>query len=636
MSVPAPPADPPPETEGAAPGPSGTLWLATLGVVFGDIGTSPLYAFRECFAPGAAAPRPENVLGVLSLIAWALVLLVSVKYVWLVLRADHEGEGGVLALMAEAVEDAPRSAVWRRGIVGLGIFGAALLYGDGMITPAISVLSAIEGLTAVTPRFEPWVVPIACGILLALFGLQRRGTGGVGRAFAPIALVWFVTLGLLGLAAILERPDVLQGLRPDLGVAFLARNPGVALPVLGAVFLTVTGAEALYADLGHFGPAPIRRAWFALALPALLLNYFGQGANALDHPASLEQPFYALAPPVLLVPLVGLATAATIIASQAVITGAFSLTRQARQLGYWPRIEVRHTEAGRMGQVYLPAVNRLLLVATLALVLGFGTSSALAGAYGVAVSMTMAITTVLAAVCARVRFGWPRVGVIGLAAAFGLVDVSFLGANLTKIGQGGWLPLAVAIAVVAAMASWRRGRARVAASLAGGRVSFASFYEDLVRHPLPCVPGSAVFLDSNPDGVPRTLLHNIKHNHVIHEHVIFLHLETEPRSRVPETQRLEVHELAPGFARVLARHGFMELPNVPALLERAHGKGLPFDPATTTYFLGREKLVVRPGRGPLRLASAIFAFLSRNAQGAADQLGIPANRVVELGVQVEV
>lgn len=615
--------------------PAGALVLTALGVVFGDIGTSPLYAFRECFTgPHGAAPRPENILGVLSLIFWALILLVSLKYITLILRADRHGEGGVLALMAQAVQGSGASSPRRFWLIGLGVFGAALLYGDSMITPAISVLSAIEGLRVVTPRLDPYVVPLACALLVALFFIQRRGTGGVGRAFGPVALAWFAVLALLGLRAILERPDVLWALRPDFGLRLLASDGRTAVAVLGAVFLAVTGAEALYADLGHFGLRPIRRAWFGLVLPALLLNYFGQGAQALAHPAALHHPFYALAPAGLVLPLVGLAAGATIIASQAVISGAFSLTRQARQLGYLPRLEVRHTSAGQIGQVYLPWVNRGLLLATLALVLGFGTSSALAGAYGVAISATMAITTLLAAFCARRRFGWRVAWVVPLALLFGGVDLGFLGANLAKIAQGGWFPLAVASLAFVVMASWKRGRSRLAARLAQDRVPFQRFYEDLLQHPLPSVPGTAVFLDSNSEGIPRTLLHNIKHNRVIHELVIFLHIQVEEVSRVPTAQRLRIHELAPGFLRLTGCYGFMQVPQVPELLEEARSRGFALDPMTTTFFLGRETLVRPRSHGLGRLATEIFAFLSRNSESAVEHLGIPPNRVIEIGIQV--
>ncbi|RMF22007.1 MAG: potassium transporter Kup, partial [Deltaproteobacteria bacterium] len=516
-----------PQVHGA---PSGgrlaALALGALGVVYGDIGTSPLYAFRECFAHVGGLPvTPDNVLGVLSLIFWSLILVISVKYLMLVMRADNRGEGGILALMTLVIAGRERGDRFRRMILVLGIFGATLLYGDGVITPAISVLSAIEGLAVATPVLQTAVVPISVAILIALFLIQRQGTGSVGAAFGPVTLVWFVCLACLGLPHILEEPRIALALSPIPAISFFAQNGLEGIRVLGAVFLVVTGGEALYADMGHFGARPIRLAWFTIVLPALVINYFGQGALLIGHPEAARNPFYLMAPSWALYPLVGLATAATVIASQAVISGAFSLTRQAVQFGFLPRVEIRHTSTEQAGQVYVPAVNWALLAMTLSAVVGFGSSSNLSGAYGVAVTTTMVITTILLFFCMRRRWNWGPLRSVLVTAALLFVDLAFFGANMTKILIGGWFPLLIAGSVYAVMSTWRRGRQLVVQHLLHGLPSLDYFVRDLKEHPPVRVPGTAVFLVSDSGHVPQVLMHNIKHNKIVHEQIVVLTIE---------------------------------------------------------------------------------------------------------------
>ncbi len=611
------------------------LTLAALGVVFGDIGTSPLYAFRECFAghDGVAA-TPANILGLLSLILWSLILVVAVKYLVFVLRADNRGEGGILALMALVVPQRPQSGHRRSSILVLGIFGAALLYGDGMITPAISVLSAVEGLELATPVLEPAVLPLAVAILVALFLLQRAGSERVGRVFGPVTLVWFLCLAGLGLSWIVRRPGVLVAINPVHGVEFFLRNGMAGFWVLGSVFLVVTGGEALYADMGHFGRRPIRLAWFALVFPALALNYLGQGALVLKDPRAVANPFYLLAPSWALYPLLLLATAATVIASQAVISGAFSLTRQALQLGYAPRLEVRHSSAYQIGQVYVPWVNWVLMLATVALVLGFRSSGNLAGAYGVAVASTMVVTTLLAFACARKRWKWPLAGAAA-AAGFLAMDLAFFGAILSKLGEGGWVPLLVAVLAYILMTTWKQGRRLLSDRLREGRLPIEGFLDSLAGERLARVPGTAVFMDPSRSGTPRTLLHNIKHNKVVHKQVILLTVVSEEVPRVAAAERLEVSRLRLGFVRVVARYGFMETPDVPEILRRLEPLGFTVDLMQTTFFLGRETLIQTRKRGMARWRKGLFAFLARNAQRATLHFHIPPGRVVELGLQVE-
>jgi KUP system potassium uptake protein len=608
------------------------LTLAALGVVYGDIGTSPLYAIRECFlGPHAIQLTSQNVFGVLSLIVWSLVIVISIKYLGFVMRADNRGEGGILALMALIARE--REIRGRRLMIWLGLFGAALLYGDGMLTPTISVLSAVEGLHVATSAFDKYVIPITIGILVALFSIQHRGTGRVGRAFGPVVVVWFLTIGALGLAAIIRHPAVLGALDPRHGVTFFRENHWRGYVVLGSVFLAVTGGEALYADMGHFGVRPIRLAWFALALPALLLNYFGQGAQLLLTPAAVENPFYHLAPDWLLYPLVILATTAAVIASQAVISGAFSLTRQAVQLGYSPRVEIEHTSSEDIGQIYVPVINWGIMVAAIGLVLGFRSSSALAGAYGVAVSTTMVITTILAYRVARELWGWTRWMGAFLLGGFLIVDLAFFGANILKVGQGGWFPLAIGVIVFALMTTWKRGRSILAQRLRAS-LSLEDFLQGLGAKSMR-VPGIAVFMTQEPEGTPVTLLHNLKHNKVLHQRVVLLTILGEEVPYVAPDQRLKVEEKGKGFYRVIGRFGFMEDPNVPELLARAKPFGLEFAPLETTYFLGRETLIPSKKPGMAMWREHLFAFMARNAHRATAYFRIPPNRVVELGAQVE-
>jgi KUP system potassium uptake protein len=611
------------------------LTLAALGVVYGDIGTSPLYAMREAFGQTGALPLTEaTVLGVLSLISWSLFTVVTLKYVIVILRADNRGEGGVLALAALAHRAV--SSRHRRTVLVLAMFGAALFYGDGLITPAISVLSAIEGLKVATPLFEPYVVPIALGILIALFVIQSRGTGKIGMLFGPVVCLWFTVIGLLGLVQIIKAPHVLLALDPTYGLAMFAHHRWAAFITLGAVFLAVTGGEALYADMGHFGRRPIRVAWFGLVLPALLLNYFGQGALLLENPAALANPFYLLAPSWGLYAMVVLATWATVIASQAVISGVFSISAQAVQLGYLPRLNVRHTSAQRIGQIYIAGINWLLLAGVVLLVLGFQSSSNLAAAYGIAVSGTMAITTVLATIVARRRWGWPLALVLAVFGAFLAIDLTFLSANALKIFAGGWFPIVLAAAVFMVMSTWRRGREVMFEHLYRGAPPLDSFLTSLSRRPPLRVPGTAVFLTANPDRVPRALLHNLKHNKVLHERVVVLKVESEDVPRVPISERVQVEHMSANFHRVLLRYGFMERPDVPAAL------GLcqlgPPEPTLMdiSFFLSRETFIPSARPDLSWWQEQIFVRMANAALDATRFFRLPPNRVVELGSQVEI
>lgn len=612
-----------------------SLSLLAMGVVYGDIGTSPLYALRECFYGSHRVPlTEENILGVLSLIVWSLVIVVTVKYHIYVLRFDNRGEGGILALLGliGGRSGVPAPAF----LVALGVFGAALLYGDGMITPAISVLSAIEGLEVATPLFNPYVLPLTVAILLVLFFFQRRGTAGVGKIFGPVILTWFGVLALLGLRGIVNEPSVLFALNPFHAIRFFAANGIAGFLVLGAVFLVATGGEALYADLGHFGERPIQIDWFTIVGPALVLQYLGQGALLIRHPEAAHNPFYMLAPKWALYPLVALATAATVIASQAIISGAFSLTRQAIQLGYLPRMEIIHTSGTVIGQIYIPSVNWALALATIALVLGFRTSSNIAGAYGVAVSTTMIITTILAYTVARQRLGWSRLTAGAVTAAFLVADVAFLGANAFKIAAGGWLPLLVAAIVFVMMTTWRRGREVLSAKLRAGALPPDLFVESLRINPPARVPGTAVFMHRTPGIIPSTLLHSLKHYKALHECVLLLTIDVEDVSHLNGAGRLTVLPLGEGIHRVTARYGYMEEINIPALLARAAEQGLPTEPMQTTYFLGRETLIVTKQRDGMPFwRRKLFASMMKNAESAARFFRIPPNRVVELGAQIE-
>ena len=610
--------------------------LGALGVVYGDIGTSPLYAMRECFSgTHPIAATPTNVLGVLSLIFWALVIVISIKYLVFVLRADNRGEGGILALMSlvRPRSEGVRGARWL--LIGIGIFGAALLYGDGVITPAISVLSAVEGLTVAAPVFERAVLPTTIAILFGLFFFQRRGTGGLGAIFGPVMFVWFATLAVLGVSHIVREPHVFAAINPLRAVDFFAANRWQGFLTLGTVFLVVTGGEALYADLGHFGKRPIRLAWFVVALPALLLNYFGQGALLLQNPEAASNLFYRMAPSWALYPLVGIATAAAVIASQALISGVFSLTSQAVQLGYVPRLAIEHTSAKERGQIYIPVVNWALMVSCIALVAGFRTSSNMAAAYGIAVTATMIITTILLFVVERKLWGWPLVGALVFSGFFSVIDLAFFGANIVKIAHGGWFPLVVAALVFTVMTTWQRGRQILYDRIKETALSDEDFLRSIERRPPPRVSGTAVFMDRTVEGVPLTLLHNLKHNKVLHERVLILTISTEEVPYVPDESQAEVSDLGLGICRVVARYGFMENADVPELLKGLQASGASFDLDSTTYFLGRETLLAtrRPGMALWR--ERFFAWMMRNAQGAALFFRLPANRVVEIGAQIE-
>ena len=606
-----------------------SLSLLALGIVYGDIGTSPLYAMRECFTgQHAVAPTPENVYGVLSLIFWTLVTVVTIKYHVYVIRFDNRGEGGILALLGLIGLTRKRKGAVKATLVIMGVFGAALLYGDGMITPAISVLSAVEGLEVATPFFKPYVIPITIAILVLLFAFQRRGTAGIGAVFGPIMLGWFSVLAVLGVRGIVLHPSVLWSLNPMHAATFFAHNGLHGFLVLGAVFLVATGGEALYADLGHFGEKPIQIDWFSVAAPALMLQYLGQGALLIEHPRAAANPFYFLAPQWSVYPLVILATCATIIASQAIISGAFSLTRQAIQLGYLPRMEIVHTSSAEIGQIYMPTVNWALMAATIVLVIGFGSSSNIAGAYGVAVSTTMIITTILAYVVARDLRGWSRLLAGTITAAFLAGDLAFLVANYAKIVAGGWFPLLIAGAVFTIMTTWRRGRELLGAKLRDGALSPELFVKSLGARPPIRVPGIAVFMHRNPEVIPSSLLHSLKHYKALHERVVLLTIETEESSHVGDDERFTVEELGAGIRRVRARYGYMEDVDVPALLSQT----MKLPEMETTYFLGRETLIVRK-RGGWR--EKIFASMTRNAESAARFFRLPANRVVELGAQIE-
>jgi len=614
------------------------LTLTAIGVVYGDIGTSPLYTVRECFyGTHAVAVTQENVLGVLSLILYALFIVVSIKYIVIVMRADNQGEGGILALTA--LIPVPRKdtlGAMLPLLVGLGIFGAALLYGDGMITPAISVLSAVEGLQVATPLFAPYVVPISVAILVGLFVVQQYGTHRVGGLFGPVMVIWFLTIAGLGLMWIAREPSVVGAINTIHAVRYFRAHgmPGIA--VLGAVFLAVTGAEALYADMGHFGKHPIRLAWFTLVLPALVLNYFGQGALMLIDGAAAQQPFFLLAPSWALYPLVALATVAAIIASQALISGAFSLTQQAIQLGYAPRLDIEHTSSDAMGQIYVPQVNWALMVATIVIVIGFGSSSALAAAYGIAVTMTMVITAVLLYVIAVERWHWPKPIAISVISIFLAVDLTFFGANLLKVAQGGWLPLLIGAFVFTLMTTWKTGRRIVAERLTARAIPIDHFMQVIIAAPPVRVPGTAVFMTAQPRGTPPALAHNLRHNKVMHEYVVILTVSTAPVPFASPDEQIHVENLGHGVFTMRLLYGFMQDPIVPDALRAAQARGLDIDADDVTYFLGRETILVTHRRGMAIWREKLFVLMTRNAVRATAFFRLPPERVVELGVQVEI
>ncbi|WP_081880361.1 potassium transporter Kup [Paenirhodobacter enshiensis] len=612
------------------------LTLGAVGVVYGDIGTSPLYALREAVAAaGASSGRvpAETVLGVLSLILWTLVVIVSVKYVTILLRADNDGEGGTLSLLALAQRAVGRPSA---AVLILGILGAALFYGDALITPAISVLSAIEGLVLVMPGSERFVVPAAIGIIAGLFAIQRQGTDAVARFFGPVMLVWFAVLALAGVWRILDAPAVLAALNPWYAAAFMVGHPAVALVVLGAVFLAVTGAEALYADMGHFGRRPIRLGWFAVAFPALVLNYMGQGALLLVHPETLSNPFYLMFPDWALSPLVILATLATIIASQAVITGTFSLTQQAVQLQLLPRMNIRHTSEAHPGQIYLPSVNALLLIGVLSLVIMFGSSSALAAAYGISVTGTMVITAVLTMVVAHRHWGWSVPASVALMIPFLLIDLVFLGANLVKIADGGFVPIGIAAAMLVVMWSWRRGTGLMLARDSESALPLATLLGQINEKSVASVPGTAVFLTADPAMAPVALLHSLKHFKALHEQNMILTVRTANVPHVPEAARVSIAEIAPRFRQILLSYGYAEDPDVPQALMLCRRKGLKFDIMATSFILSRRRLRLSSRSLMPRWQARVFIYLSRNSASASDYFRIPAGRVVELGTQMNV
>ena len=611
------------------------LALAALGVVYGDIGTSPLYAVKEVFAGNHPIPvTMANIYGSLSLFFWALVIIVSIKYVTFIMRADNRGEGGIMAMIALALhtaQDKPHHAKW---IMIVGVLGAAMFYGDGMVTPAMSVLSAVEGLEVGAPALHPFIIPITIIVLFGLFFVQKSGTAVVGAFFGPVMLVWFSVLAALGLSNIVVHPDILLAINPLYGIEFLLENKAMSLVAMGNVVLAVTGAEALYADMGHFGRKPISRAWFAFVLPALVLNYFGQGALMLADPETAKNPFFLSAPDWALYPLICLATVATVIASQAVISGAFSVTRQAMQLGFVPRMEVQHTSEKEQGQIYLPAVNWGLMVAVMILVLGFKSSNNLAAAYGIAVTGDMVITSVLATVVvAKVwKWGWFRAGL--LFACFLSVELVFLAANILKIPDGGWFPLVAGFAVFVLMTTWKRGRQLLSERLRGERLELSMFLDSLATSMPTRVAGTAVFLNADPKGVPHALLHNLMHNKVLHERVVLLSVQFFDVPYVPDIDRVEVRPLKENFWSVVIQYGFKDLPNVPDDLALCADAGLEFSSLETSYFIGRETLIPRLGSDMAFWREKIFVAMFRNAGSATAFFKIPSNRVVELGTQV--
>ncbi|MGE3431104.1 MAG: potassium transporter Kup [Ramlibacter sp.] len=612
------------------------LTLGAIGVVYGDIGTSVLYAVKEVFGSGHVPFTHANVYGVLSIFFWTLTVIVSIKYVVLVLRADNHGEGGLIAMLAlasQAVKDKPALRKW---LLGIGIFGTSLFYGDGVITPAISVLSAVEGLEVVSPAFKQYVIPLTLVILFGLFAVQKRGTGGIGRFFGPITLAWFMALAVLGVSHIVRHPEILAAISPHHALGFMFTNPGTTFIILGAVVLCVTGAEALYADLGHFGKRPIRLAWFTVAMPALTLNYFGQGALLLDNPDAIKNPFYLMAPDWALIPLVLLATMATVIASQALITGAFSVTKQVIQLGYLPRLNIQHTSVRDTGQIYIPFVNWGLFVAIVLAVVMFRSSSNLAAAYGIAVTLDMLITTTLTFFV--IRYGWkyPLALCVAATGIFFVVDLAFFSSNMLKLFHGGWFPLLIGGAIFTLMMTWKQGRELLNQKLRADAIDLKSFLEAVFVSPPARVEGSAVFLTAEPGTVPNALLHNLKHNKVLHEHNLFVTVRSHEVPWIGLDKRLAIESLGHNCWQVVVHYGFKNDPDLPRALEQIRARGCELAPMSTSYFLSRDVVVPTIGGGMAAWREKLFAQMHHNASGAADFLNLPNNSVVELGSKIEI
>lgn len=614
-----------------------SLAVAALGVVYGDIGTSPLYTVKECFhGHHGAELNAQNVIGIISLIFWALTMVVVVKYLTFVMRADHDGEGGILALLALATQGRSprRNWEWTAVVAMLGLFGASLLYGEGVITPAISVLSAVEGLSVATNVLDPFIVPITVIILVALFGVQRRGTGRIGGIFGIAMTLWFLSIGAAGLSWVIREPRILVALNPIYAIGFLSHHGLHGFLVLGAVVLCITGGEALYADMGHFGRGPIRIAWYGIVFPSLIMNYFGQGALLLTRgKEALESPFYGLVPGSLLYPMVAISTIAAVIASQALISGSFSITHQAVQLGYLPRMNVVHTSSHTVGQIFIPGVRNLMMIASVALVLGFRHSSNLAAAYGISVTGTMTITTILFYVVMQRRWGRPRA--LALTTLFACFDLAFFGSNLAKIPQGGWFSVGLALIVFSIMVTWRRGRTALRERARSSVLPIEMFLADVAASKPTRVPGTAVFLSLNPDVAPAALLHNYKHNKILHNQVLMLNVALERVPEVNPAERVKIRSFNDGFYQVVARYGFMERPNVPEILRYCGEQGIVIGP-DTSYYLSRETLMLTGKSGMAPWRKALFSFLSRNAHSATDFFSIPVDRVVELGMQVEI
>ena len=604
--------------------------------MYGDIGTSPLYALRECFhGPHSIVPSEGNVLGVLSLIFWSLIIIISIKYVIIVMRADNDGEGGILALMSLVSSAEKKSGFKYIFITTLWLFGAALLYGDGIITPAISVLSAVEGLKIATPFFNPYIIPLTVLILVSLFAVQYKGTAGVGKIFGPITFIWFIVIAVLGISSIAKNPDVLRAINPYFALHFFVDNGFHGFVILGSVFLVVTGGEALYADLGHFGKSPIKLAWFSLVLPCLLLNYFGQGALILKNVAAVENPFYYLAPEWALYPLVILATIATVIASQALISGAFSITFQALQLGFLPRMRILHTSEDERGQIYIPQINWILLVCTIALVLGFKSSSNLAAAYGIAVTSTMVITTILLSVAMVKLWKWSKLVVFFVITFFLIIDLSFWGANLLKVLQGGWVPLTMGAVIYFLMTTWHNGRKNLLNKIHEQTLSIENFVTEFLSIRMIAIPGTAIYMSSSSTGTPPPLIKNITHNRLLHKQVVILTIKFHKVPHIRLEERIQIEQPTEGFYRVIANYGFMDITNIQQIIELLDKQGIKIKMEKTTFFLGRETLIPKKKNLFEMIRDKIFILMSNNSQRATDFFNIPPTRVYEVGTQVE-